>query len=201
MTAWTVTVKVERAPSGWDSVLENVFPRPHVYFPCASSLCSLPRGVGMGPIFPLQGVKRSPRLPAGDPSGALGTGECTQPTGVEAPQACNSCFTPQVYFSYLKLCSSDAHPGREQPGDSAAHSSLCTWAYLRGRAHLRLRTRAGRGPAGGLPSLRWWRPLRRLARLRERLMKDFIECEDREQRQKAEGGGCSLCSRGGMRKC
>lgn len=32
-------------------------------------------------------------------------------------------------------------------------------------------------------------------------MKDFIECEDREQRQKAEGGGCSLCSRGGMRKC
>lgn len=49
------------------------------------------------------------------------------------------------------------------------------------RAHLRLRTRAGRGPAGGLPSLRWWRPLRRLARLRERLMKDFIECEDRAE--------------------
>ena len=40
-----------------------------------------------------------------------------------------------------------------------------------------------------------------LGRLRERHMKDFIECEDREQRQKAEGGGCSLCSRGGMRKC
>ncbi|OBS70063.1 hypothetical protein A6R68_01397, partial [Neotoma lepida] len=69
------------------------------------------------------------------------------------------------------------------------------------RAHLRMRTRVSRGPAGGLPLLRWWRPLRRLARLRERLMKDFIECEDREQRQKAEGGGCSLCSRGGMRKC
>lgn len=40
-----------------------------------------------------------------------------------------------------------------------------------------------------------------LGRLRERRMKDFIECEDREQRQKAEGGGCSLCSRRGMRKC
>lgn len=51
-STWTVTFKVEHAPSGWDSVLENVFPRPHVYFPCASSLCSLPRGVGMGPIFP-----------------------------------------------------------------------------------------------------------------------------------------------------
>lgn len=97
-SAWTVTVKVERAPSGWDSVLEDVFPRPHVYFPCASSLCSLPRGVGMGPIFPLQGVKRSPRLPAGDPSGALGTEECTQPTGVEAPQACTLASRPKFTF-------------------------------------------------------------------------------------------------------
>lgn len=31
-----------------------------------------------------------------------------------------------------------------------------------------------------------------LGRLRERHMKDFIECEDREQRQKAEGGGCAF---------
>lgn len=51
-STWTVTFKVERAPSGWESVLENVFPRPRIYFPCASPLGSLPRAVGMGPIFP-----------------------------------------------------------------------------------------------------------------------------------------------------
>eukprot|EP00072_Mus_musculus_P061637 XP_011242557.1 PREDICTED: uncharacterized protein Gm16505 isoform X1 [Mus musculus] len=77
--------------------------------------------------------------------------------------------------------------GRSSPGLGGS-LVLCTWA-LSERANLRLHS---------LPSS-WWRPLQRLARLRERLKKDFIECEDREQRQKA-GGRCSLYSRGGKRK-
>ena len=84
--------------------------------------------------------------------------------------------------------------GRSSPGLRGAFV-LWTWA-LSVRAHLPLRTRAGRGPQAS-PRLAGGDPL---ARLREKLMKDFIQCEDRELRQKAEGGGCSLCSRGGVQK-
>lgn len=61
-----------------------------------------------------------------------------------------------------------------------------------GRAPWTLRREDPRGVA--------WRGSAGLGRLRKRRMKAFIECEDRELRRKAEGGGCRLCSRGGMRK-
>ena len=100
----------------------------------------------------------------------------------------HSCFTPQVYFPYLKPCSSNAHPGQEQSGTRQRTRPVHVGIICAGTsafAHC-----AGLGPAGRLPSLHWWRPLQRLVRLRERLTKDFIECQDREQRQKAEGDGC-----------
>lgn len=63
--------------------------------------------------------------------------------------------------------------------------------------------RTGRaGPRGrcAVKTFAAWRGSAGLGRLRKRRVKAFIECEDRELRRKAEGGGCRLCSRGGMRK-
>lgn len=85
-------------------------------------------------------------------------------------------------------------PRREQPRPRSPPARVHVGASV--RAHPREPRSPARPPVAALVAT-----LAALGRLGGRHMKDFMECEDREQRQKAEGGGCRLCSRGGMRKC
>lgn len=109
------------------------------------------------PSSPLR-HKRSRRLPAGDPASVLCTEACTQPTRVEAPASTHAGLlsVPSLLF-YLKICSSNATLAKSSSGLGGA--LVPVHVGVSARAHLRMRTRASGGPAGGLPSLRWWRPL------------------------------------------
>lgn len=113
---------------------------------------------------------------------------------------------PKGYFPAPRTPSPRNESGFSVLPQPAEPASVQRRARRRGRGRSRGRGRALPGPPGAT------RPGPCLAAalaatlavcgcLWQRHMKDFIECEDREQRQKAEGGGCSLCSRGGMRKC
>lgn len=103
------------------------------------------------PSSPLR-RKRSRRLPAGDPASVLCTEVCTQPTRVETPTSTHACLVSQVYFSYLKICSLSATLAKSSTVLGGA--LVPVHVGVSARAHLRMRTRASRGPVGGLPLLR-----------------------------------------------
>lgn len=148
-STWTVTFKVENA-TVWVG-LRVCFRAPRL-FPLGKFPLQPPEVWVRAPSSPLRN-ERSCRLPAGDPAGVLCTEECTQPTEVEAPASTHACFLAQVYFSYLKLCSSNARPGQEQPGARrrtrpCARGRICAGASA--YAHTRESRSRGRPPLAAL---------------------------------------------------